>query len=198
MRRKWTDAERETIKRMWLANVPRKEIMEQVNATPGQIAQQVARLGLNGVRRSSPVSKTPESDLATIREKFAQGWSAGAIARHLNVSKGVISGRLRRMGLSRTGGTQKHANDSAKRQAKKRWCFSPRPEDRLPPRLPVQSEPTPDGLVGLMDLGTHSCRWPFGQPGQAGFGFCGARKHDPGLPYCEEHMRRAYGKHPKL
>jgi GcrA cell cycle regulator len=36
-----------------------------------------------------------------------------------------------------------------------------------------------------------SCRWPFGDPVEHNFYFCGKQKSD-GSPYCEFHMRRAY------
>jgi hypothetical protein len=42
-----------------------------------------------------------------------------------------------------------------------------------------------------------SCRWPQGDPKLPGFTFCGAPIARPGLPYCIEHMRRAYLKQRK-
>jgi GcrA cell cycle regulator len=35
------------------------------------------------------------------------------------------------------------------------------------------------------------CRWPFGDPLEREFHFCGKQKAD-GNPYCEFHMRRAF------
>jgi GcrA cell cycle regulator len=35
------------------------------------------------------------------------------------------------------------------------------------------------------------CRWPFGDPLDGDFHFCGKRKVD-GSPYCEFHVRRAF------
>lgn len=40
-------------------------------------------------------------------------------------------------------------------------------------------------------LATNDCRWPFGDPMQPEFHFCGKHKVD-GSPYCEFHMRRAF------
>ena len=42
-------------------------------------------------------------------------------------------------------------------------------------------------------LATKGCRWPFGDPGNEDFYFCGA-KQDPGKPYCLEHCILAYRK----
>ncbi len=40
-----------------------------------------------------------------------------------------------------------------------------------------------------------TCRWPHGQPGTSNFIFCGAPEADleQGIPYCAQHMQRAYG-----
>lgn len=35
------------------------------------------------------------------------------------------------------------------------------------------------------------CRWPFGDPLERDFHFCGKQKAD-GKPYCDFHMRRAF------
>lgn len=43
----------------------------------------------------------------------------------------------------------------------------------------------------LDQLEEASCRWPYGDPRQVGFYFCG-RPKVPGLSYCCDHARRAY------
>jgi len=42
----------------------------------------------------------------------------------------------------------------------------------------------------LLDLESHDCRWPIGEPRQPDFHFCGAPQL-PGHPYCERHWRIA-------
>lgn len=49
----------------------------------------------------------------------------------------------------------------------------------------------PDQRKQLFDLEVNDCRWPFGDVGRPGFGFCGC-KTVPGLPYCEDHARNAF------
>lgn len=44
--------------------------------------------------------------------------------------------------------------------------------------------------VSFAELNDSSCRWPVGEPGSVGFGFCGARKV-PGRSYCEAHLARS-------
>ena len=43
----------------------------------------------------------------------------------------------------------------------------------------------------LNDLEVNDCRWPVGDPRQAGFHFCGAQK-TAGRPYCEQHWQMSF------
>ena len=43
----------------------------------------------------------------------------------------------------------------------------------------------------LMELGQATCRWPVGEPGEAGFAFCGAAPL-ANYPYCPAHCLIAY------
>jgi hypothetical protein len=45
----------------------------------------------------------------------------------------------------------------------------------------------------IEDLKTHHCRWPQGDPGKAGFGFCGDRREGDS-PYCGDHRKIATAK----
>ena len=52
-------------------------------------------------------------------------------------------------------------------------------------------KPRKDGLVGLVDLKVNSCRWPYGDPKETTFGYCG-KDNDVTSPYCAAHRARAY------
>jgi GcrA cell cycle regulator len=43
----------------------------------------------------------------------------------------------------------------------------------------------------MASLQTSDCRWPFGDPVELDFHFCGKSKVGDG-PYCDFHMRRAF------
>jgi hypothetical protein len=62
---------------------------------------------------------------------------------------------------------------------------------RRRPRLMPKDmhEPVPM-MLALEDLRFNQCRWPFGDPQQAGFGFCGHTKLQ-GSPYCAWHRVRS-------
>jgi GcrA cell cycle regulator len=65
--------------------------------------------------------------------------------------------------------------------------------NRAPTPLRIEDDLTipPSERKTVETLLADDCRWPFGDPMQPGFHFCGKRKVD-GSPYCEFHMRRAF------
>lgn len=59
-----------------------------------------------------------------------------------------------------------------------------------PPRR-FACEPVPVvGTATIMDLTEHTCRWPFGNPGEEAFRYCG-RPKPFGVPYCRAHAALA-------
>ena len=46
-------------------------------------------------------------------------------------------------------------------------------------------------MLPLRQLRDDQCRWPIGDPKEAGFGFCGCQKA-AGIPYCGHHAAIAY------
>ena len=47
--------------------------------------------------------------------------------------------------------------------------------------------------IKLVDLDSHTCRWPIGDPRDEDFCFCG-KKVRTGQTYCDEHSQMAYVK----
>jgi GcrA cell cycle regulator len=45
--------------------------------------------------------------------------------------------------------------------------------------------------VSILELTEATCRWPLGDPGKDGFGYCGSQTKNE-LPYCPYHARLAY------
>lgn len=56
----------------------------------------------------------------------------------------------------------------------------------LPPEPPM-----PPRMVSLADLEANQCRFPFGNPRTAEFGFCGCPAL-PGQSYCNQHLQLCY------
>lgn len=147
-------------------------------------------------------------------ELHGQGYSASQIAAELGgLSRNAVIGKLHRSGIKRDRANFDRPNK------KERTARAPRPKDKplqtadrkfkivrseyrfshfgymqsveireltdLPP------EQIDGPLVKLMDLRSHHCRWPIGEPSDPAFGFCGTGKVF-GFPYCEKHARIAY------
>lgn len=143
-----------------------------------------------------------DAAIADLERHCKAGASSSVIAGLLvseyggTLTRNAVIGKLSRLGLS--NGRPITAKD---RQAPAR----PRPIRRSPfaipqpPRLesvraepPIAPESPPDGGVPLLKLKAHHCRWPYGDPQEAGFVFCG-QPRDPRatLSFCEAHRLKA-------
>lgn len=60
----------------------------------------------------------------------------------------------------------------------------------VPPRTDDLNIPLAERKT-MASLETGDCRWPFGDPVELDFHFCGKAKADSG-PYCDFHKRRAF------
>jgi GcrA cell cycle regulator len=115
------------------------------------------------------------------------------------MNRSQVLGKCNRMGLTLPG--------AALRKAKKCNMLPPKTKrpSLLAPRIPARVsrvpafvfEPIPGPKVedvarkALADLESNECRFPVGDPGTKGFGFC-ASERVPGLPYCAGHAARCY------
>jgi GcrA cell cycle regulator len=150
---------------------------------------------------------TAEED-QRLTELVKSGKSSGAIAAEMEGrTRRSIAGRMNRLGLKShnpvgfngrsisvaenrnntnvRGGlvnaNRLHAgNIRGKKEGRK---FDPHHVDRV--AAPDQP------LVKLADLKRGECRFPFGDPREDNFGFCGAPRL-PGYPYCSTHCELAY------
>jgi hypothetical protein len=61
----------------------------------------------------------------------------------------------------------------------------------------LPAEAPPEGGITLMQLQNETCRWPFGDPREPSFRYCGCAgaNNAAGLPYCDEHAGMARGVH---
>lgn len=51
--------------------------------------------------------------------------------------------------------------------------------------------------ITMLELTNETCRWPLGDVGKPGFGFCGCQVQH-GESYCPEHVAVAYAYTPRL
>jgi GcrA cell cycle regulator len=152
--------------------------------------------------------------IALLKELWAQGETATAIAAQLRMSRSAVLGKVFRLRLrpakkaaaARPGaaalGRRRRGRASAKPQAMLTAPAAPAaraaPATPATPATPAApaAPAAPVAPVGksLFELTNDCCRWPHGQPGTKNFFFCGAPGADVegGRPYCERHARRAY------
>lgn len=137
-----------------------------------------------------------------LRQMWLEGLTANEIAKKLGVSKNSIVGKVHRLCLKARPSPIKKKEDEAA-PAEEIAAEAPvieTPEEILPEEeKPAAEVKAPKKVhkgghhVKLMELDSHTCRWPLGDPRDEDFCFCG-KKVRMGQTYCEEHANMAYVK----
>ncbi len=143
-----------------------------------------------------------------LKKLWAEGLSASQIAGRLgSVTRNAVIGKVHRLGLSGRATTTRMKSHRPRPRAGvvKRPPAKPRfaqtgntalralyQADVEPYVPPVEEIEIPlHERKSIQTLEECHCRWPIGDPQEAGFHFCGKNKV-AGLPYCEFHARRAF------
>lgn len=149
-----------------------------------------------------------------LQKLWLEGCSASRIASELGagVTRNAVIGKVFRLGLSGRVKTvtghvpAAHHQKTPRRAAQVRasahlsigntalamqpmMLEAPRPQVAEDVVVPI-CEP-----VTIMDLRESMCRWPMGDPAQADFRYCGAKKVPGSGPYCACHSGIAYQSH---
>lgn len=133
-----------------------------------------------------------------LQELWAQGLTANEIAKILGVTKNSIVGKVHRLCLPARPSPIKSKENEATAETHA-IIDSPAEESLQIPAGPKPSatKPTTSASKGenirLIDLDSHTCRWPIGDPRDEDFCFCG-KKVRTGQTYCDEHSQMAYVK----
>lgn len=145
-----------------------------------------------------------------LRKLWLDGLSASQIANELSngITRNAVIGKVHRLGLS--GRVKTSAPAMPRQRVKPLRPSNPRPSAPIVrgntalafnPMPIVASAPAPledvvipiSERVTIMDLKEAMCRWPLGDPTNAEFRFCGAKKPNSATgPYCAYHSRIAY------
>lgn len=137
-----------------------------------------------------------QRDHEALLKLAGSGCTASEIANRMTerlgfpVSRNAVIGRLHRAGLPL--GKRGDVPPSVPQARPARPKPAPKPKAAPKPVVqPVVKRRCDDvATVALLDLQPHHCKWPVGDPGAPGFGFCGdARVED--TPYCAGHNARA-------
>jgi GcrA cell cycle regulator len=138
-----------------------------------------------------------EERIAILRQMWADGATASAIARRLGLSRSAVLGKIHRLRRSAAMPSVTSNREQATQAPFDAAALAYRPRGRQPaPQSP--SEPRPKKPrrrgISLLELTNETCRFPHGEPGTPSFFFCGARDADleGRRPYCPRHARLAY------
>ena len=119
-----------------------------------------------------------------LKKLWGEGRTAAEIAKALGgVTRNAVIGKAHRLKLS---------NRVSPIQQNKKPVSSSNGNSKTEPRKPVVAVVRKSGQgVALVDLKPSMCRWPFGDPKEENFSFCG-EGIVAGFPYCAEHAKMAY------
>lgn len=140
---------------------------------------------------------TPER-VEAVKDLWAKDCSLSVIASQIGggVSRSAVMGKVHRLGLPMRGKRYGEINIRAGNKDP-RAPHHPRIV-RVPAKLvPIQAQPIDDALIPIeqrktiLELTSHTCRWPVGDVDRSGFFFCGAEPAR-NSPYCSGHCLRAY------
>ena len=156
-----------------------------------------------------------EERIALLRQRWAEGVSAGNIAQELGpeVSRCAVLGKVHRLKLAQPEFRRYHNyKDKARPQPPRPAAASKHADVRGPSRLIAafcalgldavfgeldrrtvrqHARKAFGPGCGLLDLTAATCRWPVGDPDEADFVFCGATPFQR-YPYCLDHCLIAY------
>ncbi len=143
-----------------------------------------------------------------LKKLWAEGLSASQIAGRIGgVTRNAVIGKVHRLGLSGRAPTSRSTTNrprqrisTARRVARPRFVV-PAGNQALRALYQPDAEPLVPSYEeidvplaerkSILELTESDCHWPIGDPQLAEFHFCN-RKKVPGLPYCEDHARRAF------
>ena len=138
-----------------------------------------------------------------LRRLWDKGLTASEIAKKLGVTKNAIVGKVHRLCLKARPSPIK-TKDEEMKQVQETVAQEVVVEAEIVEDIPVEEKVSEtdstsistsnDGnKLKLVDLDSHTCRWPLGDPRDDDFGFCG-KKVRAGQTYCDEHSAMAYVK----
>lgn len=136
--------------------------------------------------------------VALLLELRAKKWSGRRIAAELGVTRNAVMGKLARMGLKCESMRQPPRGRKRDMERKARQQQQHGDRRRKPPQAPpappkvadVAPELPPATRVSIYQLTPTSCRWPYGDPRDPDFVFCGAPAIEGS--YCGHHARMAW------
>lgn len=141
-----------------------------------------------------------DARIELLKKLYADGLSASQIATELGgVTRNGVIGKVHRLGLPGRGHKIVKASIPKKRSHAPRSKEQANTRPRITPELiPIEALPVddvggdhPHKIASLLDLKNEHCRFPYGEPRDSNFHFCGIPQADfaVGISYCKGHRR---------
>lgn len=198
--KRWTADEEDKLRRMAQESCTSYDVGEALGRTGPSVSSRAERLG---IRFGPPKTYWTAERQAELQRLAGEGLSARMIGELLGVSRSAIIGRAHRTGVN--VGTRSlpasHADRAAamrmewrraRRAGEERPKPAPKPKAETQPWQKPVPPPEPVRLVSFDDLTPAHCKWPYGDPKQPGFGFCGQHRVT-GSSYCAGHRALSIG-----
>lgn len=198
----WTEARIATLRRLIMVDgVALPLCAERFGISYDRIKAAATRFGFVNGMKSHASGYWNGDRIEVLKRLHAEGLSATQIAAQMtNISRNAIIGKLHRLGISnkdRPQATRPRATaPKPKAKPRERLQTVVRVTGSFPPTPRLAPMPTPKvavddvARVALADLHACHCRWPVGNVGSPGFGYCGLEAVKG--PYCRGHAARAY------
>ena len=135
-----------------------------------------------------------DESVEKLRRLWMQGLTANEIAKQLGVTKNAIVGKVHRLCL-----TARPSPIKVKEQEEEISEVTVNEEIEegasceFNAKAAAKQRAEELTNIKLVDLDSHTCRWPIGDPRDDDFCFCG-KKVRSGQTYCDEHSVMAYVK----
>lgn len=184
----------------------------KAEVTPSAVKKTLQRLRGRGVEIPAPAAAVwdwTDELVEKVRTLHGQGRSAGQIADEIGApTRNTVIGKIARLGLKRADAPKPKAAVVQKaaapgvpvaKVASKPALLKPAPP---PPPKPIEAKPAttaaegaPADAITIHELRDHRCHWPFGDPRDDDFRYCGApvaaATRERGRFYCDGHLAAA-------
>lgn len=188
---KWTADEEDKLRRMAGEGCSSYDVAEALGRTGSSVSSRAERLG---VRFGPPKTYWTAERQADLQRLAGEGLSARMIGERLGVSRSAIIGRAHRTGIN--VGTRSVSESRADRAQTMRLEWRQErnraAQPKGPPKIKPLRLPEPAHLVSFDDLTPAHCKWPYGDPKEPTFGFCGQHRVT-GSSYCAAHRALSIG-----
>lgn len=174
----WDDESIKQLKNLWEKGLSTTEIAKKMNVSKNSVVGKVHRLCLKA--RPSPIKKRGNELNAETEQKdlFAEQ-NESEQSQITDVSENECANN------KETSLTENFENSEQPRDKIQKTRISSAQKTKTDKKVKQH--------IKLVELDSHTCRWPIGDPRDDDFCFCGKKVH-AGQTYCDEHSQIAYVK----